>query len=97
MYERATAAQICDCYQRVLDENLLPSGQVRFFGMCDCRIDGAGQRQFTSRLTGERTAVRVRRKVVDARYLETSIPATTPPRSRPSRECGSSRSTISSR
>ena len=76
LYERATAAQICDYYQRVLDEHLLPSGQVRFFGMSDCPLDGAGDRQFTSRLTGETTTVRVRRKVVDARYLETSIPAT---------------------
>ena len=29
-----------------------------------------------SRLTGEATTVRVRRRVVDARYLETSIPMT---------------------
>jgi NAD(P)-binding Rossmann-like domain len=79
MFERATAAQICDYYQRVLDEHLLASGQVRFFGMCDCPIDGAGERRFTSRLTGETTTVRVRRKVVDARYLETSIPATHTP------------------
>jgi hypothetical protein len=79
MYERATAAQICDYYQRVLDEHLLPSGQVRFFGMSDCPLDGAGERRFTSRLTGEMTTVRVRRKVVDARYLETSIPATHSP------------------
>ena len=79
LYELATAAQICDYFQRVLDEHLLPSGQVRFFGMCDCPIDGAGERQFTSRLTGETTTVRVRRKVVDARYLETSIPATHTP------------------
>jgi hypothetical protein len=79
MYERATAAQICDYYQRVLDEHLLPSGQVRFFGMSDCPIDDAGERYFTSRLTGETTMVRVRRKVVDARYLETSIPATHTP------------------
>jgi hypothetical protein len=79
MYERATAAQICDYFQRVLDENLLPSGQVRFFGMCDCPIGAAGERQFTSRLTGATTTVRVRRKVVDARYLEASIPATHAP------------------
>jgi hypothetical protein len=75
-YERATAAQICDYYQTVLDDCLLASGRVRFFGMCDCAIDGSGDRQFTSRLTGETTTVRVRRKVVDARYLEASIPAT---------------------
>ena len=79
LYERATAAQICDYYERVLDEHLLPSGQVRFFGMSDCPIDEAGGRQFTSRLTGDTTTVRVRRKVVDARYLETSIPATHTP------------------
>ncbi len=32
--------------------------------------------QFTSRLTGETTTIRVRRRVVDASYLEPSIPAT---------------------
>jgi len=79
MYERAAAAQICDYYQRVLDEHLLPSGQVRFLGMSDCPIDGAGERRLTSRLTGETTTVRVRHKVVDARYLEPSIPATHTP------------------
>jgi hypothetical protein len=78
-YERATAAQICDYYQRLLDDHLLPSGQVRFFGMCDCPIEQAGERQFTSRLTGETTTVRVRHKVVDARYLEALIPATHTP------------------
>ncbi len=35
-YQRATAAEICDYYQRVLEEHLLASGQVRFFGMSDC-------------------------------------------------------------
>src|SRR3954465_8731633 len=34
-YERATAAELCDYYGRVLDEHLLPSGQVRFLGMHD--------------------------------------------------------------
>ncbi|MDX1746287.1 MAG: NAD(P)-binding protein, partial [Halobacteriales archaeon] len=34
-YERATGAEICDYYRRVLDEKFLPSGQVRFFGMND--------------------------------------------------------------
>src|SRR5271169_1147883 len=34
-YGRATAAEICDYFQRVLDEHLLPSRRVRFFGMSD--------------------------------------------------------------
>jgi len=74
LYERATAAEICAYYQRVL-EDLLASGQVRFFGMSDCALGGPKGRQFVSRLSGEATEVRVRRRVVDARYLETSIPA----------------------
>ena len=35
LYERATAPQICDYFQQVLDEHLLASGQVRHFGMAD--------------------------------------------------------------
>jgi hypothetical protein len=80
LYQRATAAQICDYYQRVLEEQLLASGQVRFFGMSDClNGDPDGAARLVSRLTGEATTVRVRRRVVDARYLETSIPATHTP------------------
>ena len=74
-YPRATAAEICAYYQQVLDEELLASGRVRFFGMSEYGAAGNGP-EFTSRLTGETTAVRVRKRVVDARYLEPSIPAT---------------------
>ncbi len=75
-YPRATAAEICDYYQRVLDEQLLPSGRVRFFGMSDYVSAARAEHRFVSRLTGDATTVRVRRRVVDARYLEPSIPAT---------------------
>jgi NAD(P)-binding Rossmann-like domain len=76
LYQRATAAEICDYYQRVLEEDLLASGQVRFFGMSDWLNDGPDGCRFMSRLTGAVTTVRVRRSIVDARYLEASIPAT---------------------
>ena len=75
-YERATAAEICDYFQQVLDEHLLPSGQVRFFGMSDYVAAGRGEHALRVPADGETTTVRVRRKVVDATYLETSIPAT---------------------
>jgi hypothetical protein len=75
-YPRASAAEICGYFQQVLDEQLLPSGRVRFFGMSDYVSNGAGERQFVNLLTGEATTVRVRRRVVDARYLEPSIPKT---------------------
>ena len=75
LYERASAAEICDYYQRVLEEQLLPSGRVRFLGLSDYRWDGDREHRVVSRLTGESTTVRVRRKLVDATYLETSVPA----------------------
>jgi hypothetical protein len=73
-YERATAAEVCDYFNRVLDE-LLASGRVRFFGMCDYRGNGADGHTFVSLLTGEATPVQVRRKIVDATYVESSIPS----------------------
>lgn len=78
-YERATAAEICGYYQQVLDEQLLASGRVRFFGMHDHVGELAGEHRMVSRLTGEETRVRVRRKVVDATYLETAVPSTHTP------------------
>jgi hypothetical protein len=79
-YERATAAEICDYFGRVLDETLLPSGQVRFLGSTDYRGEDTDGHHVVSQLTGEETTVTVRRKVVDATYVESSIPSRhTPP------------------
>ena len=75
MYERVTGVEVLDYFQRVLDEQFLPSGQVRFFGMCDYLGERSGTHQFESRLTGEITEVRVRQKLVDATYLETPVPS----------------------
>jgi hypothetical protein len=79
LYERATGAEICDYFQRVLGEHLLPSGRARFFGMCDYTGDFSGEHRFVSRTTGAQSTVRVRRKVVDATYLEPSVPSTRAP------------------
>jgi hypothetical protein len=78
-YERVTGAEILDYFQRVLNEVLLASGRVRFFGMSDYERSPSGEHRFTSRLTGETTTVVVRRKIVDATYLETSVPSTHAP------------------
>ena len=78
-YERVSAAEIVDYFQRVLDEVLLASGRVRFFAMSDYEQSSTGEHRFTSRLTGETTTVAVRRKVVDATYLEASVPSTHSP------------------
>ncbi len=71
-YERASAAEICAYFERVMQQQLLPSGRVRYFAMCDY----VGKNRFVSRLSGEAFEVKVRKKLVDATYLEPSVPAT---------------------
>ena len=78
-YERATAAEICHYFQAVLNDQLLASGQVGFLPMTSFAGDEGGRVRVVSRLTGTDQEVIVRRKVVDARYLESSIPATHKP------------------
>lgn len=52
-YERATGQEICDYYEEVLDNTLLASGQVRFFGGCDYVADRSNGHRIVSRDTGE--------------------------------------------
>jgi hypothetical protein len=78
-YERATGVEVCDYFRRVLEDQLVGSGQVRFLGQCDYLGEAAGEHVVVSRLSGVRTVVRVRRKLVDATYLESSVPATHTP------------------
>lgn len=78
-YERATAVEIVDYFDRVLDEHLLPSGRVRFLGMTDHRGGEGTTHRLVSPLSGETTDVVVRRRVVDATYSESSVPSTHTP------------------
>jgi len=75
MYEQASAPEICAYYDRVMQRHLLPSGRVRYFPMCDY----VGEHRFVSRLSGDRYEIKVRKKLVNAAYLEPSIPANFPP------------------
>jgi hypothetical protein len=74
LHERATAPEICAYYGQVLRERLQASGRVSFHPGCDY----VGEGRFVSRVSGRHHQVRVRRRVVDARYLSPEIPATTP-------------------
>ncbi len=79
MYERATGTEVCAYFQQVLDSVLLPSGQVRYFGMSDYIGDWEREHAFTSRVSGHPTQVHVRRKIIDTTYLEVAVPATHTP------------------
>ena len=78
-HEMASAAELRAYYERVLQQHFLPTGRVRFVPCTDYVGGEGGHHRLVSRLTGEDQEVRVRRKLVDATYLEGSIPATSPP------------------
>lgn len=72
-YERATAGEICEYFGQVLD-GMIASGRVRFLGLHDYRGADADGHHAVSLLSGRDTAVRAR-KLVDATYVESEIPA----------------------
>jgi ribulose 1,5-bisphosphate synthetase/thiazole synthase len=73
-YERASGTEICGYYDEIMRHRLIGSGRVRFFPMCDY----LGDRRFRSLLNGDVTEVTVRRRVVDATYMTTPVPAREP-------------------
>lgn len=76
-YEQAKGSEIAEYFLRVLEEVLLPSEQVTFFGGYEhVGEDRNGHRLVSS--SGEEVLVAAR-KVVDATYLHTELPATHPP------------------
>lgn len=64
--------EIVHYFHAVLHERLLPSGRVRFLPMTEVMPDGS----LRHRLSGARTEITVRRKVVDAGHLTNSVPRT---------------------
>ena len=74
-YERATAAAICDYFGHVLDDQMAPSGKVRFLGMHDYLGQTEEGHHLASLTTGEHTVVKVRRRFVDATYVQSEIPS----------------------
>ena len=81
LYELATGAEINGYYDRVMKDRLLSGGRVAYHPMCDyLGSDVAGDGQFESILSGQRTRVRVRKKIVDATYYSPPVPSTHRPK-----------------
>jgi hypothetical protein len=72
LHELASGPEVSGYFDRVMRERLLPSGRVAWLPMSEWSGDGT----IVSLLSGATTAVTVRRKVVDARYLSPNVPAT---------------------
>jgi hypothetical protein len=76
LYELASGPEVSGYFERVVRQQLLPTGRVSYFPMSDY----VGEGRFVSLLSGAETSVNVRKKVVDATYFGTSVPATHQPR-----------------
>jgi glycine/D-amino acid oxidase-like deaminating enzyme len=74
LYELASVGEVCAYFDQVMQQDLLPSGQVSYFPMAEYLGDG----RFHT-LAGGDYVVDVRRRIVDATYLKTVVPSMRPP------------------
>lgn len=80
LLELASGPEICGYYDRVMNHRLLPSGRVDYRPMSNWLGGDAGSGTFESLLSGQRTQVKARRKVVDATYYSPPVPSTHTPK-----------------
>ena len=81
MYELASGPEINGYYDKVMRQKLLPSGRVSYFPMSNyLGVDEAGVHTFESILSGEKTKVTVRKKLVDANFYSPTVPSTHTPK-----------------
>jgi len=75
MYERATGPEIVAYFDRVMNDRFVPSGRVRFLAMTDYLGRHGADHRVESIVTGEQCTVKIRKKLVDATFLEASVPS----------------------
>lgn len=69
-YELASGAEVLAYFERVMRERFLPSGRVQYFPMHEYMGEGV----FGSLLNNDQYSVQVRKNIVDATFLNTSVP-----------------------
>lgn len=75
LFHMASGAEVSAYFDEVMQATFLPSGRVQYFPLCEYK----GDYKFSSMLTGEEYEVKVNKKLIDATYLKTSVPATHTP------------------
>lgn len=81
-YELASGPEVSGYFHRVMHQQLLPSGRVRYLPMSEFLELHDGQARLQSILSGAQTKLRVRHKLVDATHYTPRVPATSRPRYR---------------
>ena len=72
LYELASGVEVANYFHQVMRDEFLPSGRVNYHPMSEIGREG----EIVSALSGKRHRITVKRKVVDATILQTSIPLT---------------------
>jgi NAD(P)-binding Rossmann-like domain len=81
MYELASGPEVSGYYDKVMNQKLLPSDRVSYFPMGNYLGDDAsGVHTFESILSGAKTHVKVRKKLVDANFYGPAVPSTHRPK-----------------
>lgn len=82
MYELASGPEVSAYFDRVMNQHLLPSGRVSYHATSNyLGFDAAtGLHQFESILSGAKTSVNVRKKLVNANFYGPTVPATHTPK-----------------
>ena len=70
LYELATNSEVCAYFDQVMQQQFLPSGQVRYFPMCEYQEGG----RFVSLVSNVDYQVQAN-KVVDATYMHVAVPS----------------------
>lgn len=79
MAELASGPEVSGYFDRAMNHRLLASGRVSYHPLSNYLGDVDGGGEFESLLSGERTMVTVRRKIVDATYFSPTVPSTHTP------------------
>ncbi len=80
MYELASGAEVSGYFHKVMHQQLLPTGRVRYLPMSRFVGMDEGAGRIEAILSGAQSQVKVRRKLVDARWFSPKVPATTRPK-----------------
>lgn len=76
LFPLASGAEVSAYFVRLMNRRLLPSGRVSYHPLSEYLGSEDGVARFKSILSGRESAVRIRRKLVDATFYRTSVPAT---------------------
>ena len=79
LYPLAKHSEILAYYSKLMSERLIPSGRVSYFPLTEYTGGGDGEHSARAILSGDELTFKIRRKLVDGTWFQTSVPSTHKP------------------